>query len=67
MKTTIENGFTGYSHTINTKSLPAVSTIRKHLKASKASDCKSATAIRVNGIRHVLVNLGSGLELQAAE
>ena len=63
MKTTITNEFTGYSATIRTKGKPAISTIRKHLSKSKASDCKSVTIIEIDGIRHELIDMGRGFEL----
>lgn len=46
--TTITNQFTGYCKTIRTEGLPAVSTLKKHMRASKASDCKSYTRILTN-------------------
>lgn len=61
--TTITNSFTGYSATIRTNGLPAVSTIKKHLRNSKASDCCSVTLITIDGIRHELADLGRGKEL----
>jgi hypothetical protein len=67
MKTTITNSFTGYSATITTKSTPAVSTIKRHIRASKASDCKSATLIHIDGIRHAIIERGNGPELLAVE
>ena len=45
-ETTISNQYTGYHKTIRHKNLfPAVSTVKKHLRAAKASDCKSWTKI----------------------
>jgi hypothetical protein len=67
MNTTITNSFTGYSTTITTKSLPAVSTIKRHIRASKASHCKSATLIHIDGIRHAIIERGNGPELLAVE
>jgi hypothetical protein len=56
-KTLISNSFTGYSATIRTKSqMPAVSTIRKHLRAAKASDCQSTTTIFIDGAGYELVH-----------
>ena len=46
--TTVTNKFTGYSKTIRTNGLPAVATIQKHLRASKARDCKSVTRVLTN-------------------
>lgn len=46
--TRITNDFTGYDATIRTKDIPAVSTIKKHLRNSKARDCKSITRMRTN-------------------
>lgn len=65
--TTITNSFTGYSATITTKNDPAISTVKKHLRAAKAHDCKSETIIRVNGIRCAIINRGRGDELLATE
>ena len=62
-ETTISNSFTGYEAMIRTAGLPAVSTIRKHLRASRASDCQSTTAIECDGVPHDLVDRGHGLEL----
>ena len=62
-ETTISNSFTGYSATIRTNGKPAVSTIQKHLRNSKASDCQSVTIIEIDGIRHDLIDLGRGLTL----
>ena len=61
--TTISNRFTGYNATIRTNGLPAVATIQKHLRKSKASDCRSLTLIEIDGIRHDLIDLGDGLAL----
>ena len=49
MKTTISNKFTGYAKTIITKGFPSVATIAKHLRASKAKDCRSLTYIYIDG------------------
>jgi len=43
--TTITNKFTGYNKTVRTEGLPSVSTLKKHLRASKARACKSVTRI----------------------
>ena len=64
--TTISNSFTGYSATIRTNGKPSVSTIQKHLRKAKASDCQSVTIIEINGIRHDLINLGRRLSLVIA-
>jgi len=61
--TTISNSFTSYSATIRTNGQPAVSTIQKHLRKSKAGDCQSVTIIEIDGIRHDLIDLGRGLTL----
>ncbi len=49
MKTIITNTFTGYAKTIITKGFPSVKTIAKHVRASKAKECKSATFIYIDG------------------
>ena len=61
--TTISNSFTGYNATIRTNGLPAVATVRKHIRKAKASDCLSVTLIEIDGIRHDLHDLGDGLVL----
>lgn len=61
--TTITNSFTGYSAKILTDGLPAVATILRHLRKSKARDCRSITLIEIDGIRHDLRDLGYGLAL----
>ena len=61
--TTISNSFTGYNATIRTNGLPAVATVRKHIRKAKASDCQSVTLIEIDGIRHELHDLGDGLAL----
>ena len=50
MKTTIINKFTRYEKKITTKCMPSVSTIEKHIRASKASDCISTTSIYIDGV-----------------
>jgi len=65
MKTQIANKFTGYEATIQTKGLPSVSTIKKHIRKSKASDCLSVTEIHIDGHRYHLTDRGMGLELLA--
>jgi hypothetical protein len=65
MTTTITNEFTRYSATIRTKSLPSVSTIKRHLRKSKAIDCKSITTIEVDGQLCELIDLGNGLSIVA--
>jgi len=57
MKTEITNTFTGYTKTITTKDFPSVKTIAKHIRASKASDCKSVTYIYIDGVGYDL-NMG---------
>jgi hypothetical protein len=64
-ETTISNSFTGYTATIRTNGKPSVSTVQKHIRKSKASDCQSVTVIEIDGIRHDLIDLGCGLELRA--
>jgi hypothetical protein len=54
MKTIITNSFTGCAKTITTKGFPSVATIAKHIRASKASDCKSVTYIMIDGIGYDL-------------
>ena len=45
-QTIIRNDFTGYSETIKHKGQkPASSTVKKHLRAAKASDCQSITRV----------------------
>ncbi len=61
--TVISNSFTGYSATIRTNGIPAVSTIQKHLRKAKASDCKSNTTIFCNGQGRDLANFGNGPSL----
>jgi hypothetical protein len=61
--TEITNGFTGYEATIYTKDMPAISTIKKHLRESKASDCQSVTIIEIDGIRYDLMDHGNGVNL----
>lgn len=56
MKTTtiITNAFTGYAKTITTTGLPSVATIKKHVRASKACDCRSITVITINDVGYDL-------------
>jgi hypothetical protein len=62
--TTISNSFTGHSATIrHTGDLPAVSTVKKHIRKSKASGCRSETKITSDGQRVVMRNIGKGDEL----
>jgi len=61
--TEISNSFTGYEATIRTKGLPAISTLRKHLRKAKASDCISATIIKVDGAIMEIVDSGRGDQL----
>jgi hypothetical protein len=42
-----------------------ISTLRKHLRRSKASDCRSVTIISIDGRRHEIADLGNGPELYA--
>ena len=48
----IENKFTGFSKIYNTAKFPAVSTILKHLRKSKASGCMSSTTIKIDGEKY---------------
>ena len=64
-KTIISNNFTGYSATIQTNGKPAVSTIKRHLSKSKASDCQSVTIIEIDGLCHDLIDMGRGEQLTA--
>lgn len=65
-ETTITNAFTGYSATIRTTGKPAVATVRKHIRASKARDCQSVTVIEIDGVRHDFQDFGLGrVELTA--
>jgi len=63
--TIISNSFTGYIATIrHIGDLPAVSTVKKHIRKSKAKECTSETRIRSDdGQRIVMGNLGKGDEL----
>jgi hypothetical protein len=54
MKTHITNTFTGYTKTITTVGTPSVATIAKHIRASKARDCKSTTYIMIDGVGYDL-------------
>lgn len=54
MKTTITNKFTGYAKTITTKGFPSVATIAKHVRSSKAKDCRSVTYIYIDGVGYDL-------------
>lgn len=67
-QTTISNDFTGYSKTINHKGeMPAISTVKKHLRAAKASECQSVTKItQQDGDRTIqfdIVDTGNGERL----
>ena len=55
MITTIVNLFTGYSASIRTNGTPAISTLKNHLRKSKASDCKSVTKIYIDGVGYDVV------------
>jgi len=61
--TIIRNSFTGYAATVRSSDYPAVSTIRKHLRMAKASDCRSVTTIYCDGEGMDLADLGRGPEL----
>jgi hypothetical protein len=52
--TTITNKFTGYSATIRTQGLPAISTLKKHIGKSKAQGCASITCIYIDGVGYDL-------------
>jgi hypothetical protein len=65
MTTTITNAFTGYSAIIRTSGTPAISTIKQHIRRSKASDCRSTTAIYCDGVGMDLTDLGRGPQLVA--
>jgi hypothetical protein len=64
---TISNSFTGYSATIRIRgeNLPSISTLRRHFRAAKASDCKSSTICRDDqtGERVAIVDMGHGPEV----
>ena len=69
MTTQITNSFTGYSATIRHKGeMPAISTVRKHLRAAKASDCQSTTMVTQQSggqtLRLEIVDFGNGPKLQ---
>jgi hypothetical protein len=59
---TIKNSFTGYTASIRVRgeNLPSASTLRRHFRAAKASDCKSSTICRDDqtGERVVLTPYG---------
>jgi hypothetical protein len=62
----IHNSFTGYRAEITPKGdLPSVATVRKHMRASRASDCKSGCTITdaQTGEPLALVDRGQGEEL----
>ena len=62
--TIIRNSFTGYEATVRSASdYPSVSTIQKHLRKAKASDCRSTTTIYCDGEGMDLADLGRGMEL----
>ena len=62
--TIISNSFTGYEATVRSASdYPSVSTIQKHLRKAKASDCRSTTTIYCDGEGMDLTDIGNGLEL----
>ena len=67
-QTTIRNAFTGYESTINhAGEMPAISTVKKHLRAAKAGDCLSATKItQRDGDRTIqldIIDTGNGERL----
>lgn len=57
-KTTISNSFTGYHAEIKTCGFPSISTIRRHLRKSKAGDCKSVTTVEIDGVEYELNKTG---------
>jgi hypothetical protein len=61
--TTIANQFHGYSATIRTNGTPAISTIKKHLRAAKPSECGSITRIEIDGVQHWIGDIGRGDQL----
>lgn len=63
VNTLIINDFTCYRATIRTVGLPAVSTIKKHLRRAKATDCESTTRIICDDVYMDLTDIGRGLEL----
>ena len=67
MKTTVTNQFHGHSKTIHHKgNLPSVSALRRAIRDSKPSDCKSVTvAIREDGMRLAIEDFGTGPEVIA--
>jgi len=69
-ETIIHNEFTGYHKAIRHRGLyPALSTVQKHLRASKALDCQSVTTVsQLEGSRVVfleIIDRGNGAELVA--
>ena len=64
---TVSNSFTGYKATIRVKGdgLPALSTLQKHYRKSKASDCQSFTTFRDDqtGEHLMITDMGKGLEV----
>jgi len=58
----IENKFTGYRAEIKTACVPAVATLKKHLRAAKARDCRSTTTITnaKTGDRYEIADMGRG-------
>jgi hypothetical protein len=63
MKTTITNKFHAYSATIRTSDMPAISTLKKHLRKAKPTDCGSITEIHIDGIRYWIGDIGRGEQL----
>ena len=59
----IENKFTGYRAEVRTRAAaPSVSTLKKHFRAAKASDCRSSTTVKcaVTGECYCIINSGQG-------
>lgn len=63
MKTIIKNTFTRYEKTIKTRGLPSLATIKNHLRASRARDCKSHTSITIDGTDYDVCDTGHGEQL----
>ncbi len=62
--TTIRNSFTGYEATIRSASdYPAISTLKKHLRKSKANDCISTTTISCDGEGIEIADTGRGEQI----
>lgn len=65
MTTIITNAFTGYFATIYTVGTPTISTIKRHIRRSKASDCCSVTCISIDGDSYEIQDLGRGPQIVA--